>query len=124
MEDYALVLNAGSSSLKFCVFQRPEGEVWRVAARGQIDGIGTKPRLSAKDGAGTQVADQPLDVFIAGDDADAKETVAGLARDGGLNPIDTGPLRRARELERLGFLHMALQDSLGTGYGSTIKLLS
>ena len=71
-----------------------------------------------------EVSGQPLDVFIAGDDADAKETVAGLARDGGLNPIDAGPLRRARELERLGFLHMALQDDLGTGYGSTIKVLS
>ena len=71
-----------------------------------------------------QVSGQPLDVFIAGDDADAKETVAELARGGGLNPIDTGPLRRARELERLGFLHMALQDGLGTAYGSTIKVLS
>lgn len=70
-----------------------------------------------------EVAGQPLDVFIAGDDADAKETVAELAR-GGLNPIDVGPLRRARELERLGFLHMALQDGLGTGYGSAVKVIS
>jgi hypothetical protein len=52
-----------------------------------------------------QVAGQPLDVFIAGDDDGAKETVAGLARGGGLNPIDVGPLRRARELEGLRFLH-------------------
>ncbi len=71
-----------------------------------------------------EVAGQPLDVFIAGDDADAKETVAELARGGGLNPIDVGPLRRARELERLGFLHMALQDGLGTGYGSAVKVIS
>jgi acetate kinase len=33
MDDYALVLNAGSSSLKFCVFQRPVGEGWRLEAR-------------------------------------------------------------------------------------------
>lgn len=71
-----------------------------------------------------EVAGQPLDVFIAGDDADAKETVAELARGGGLNPIDVGPLRRARELERMGFLHMALQDGLGTGYGSAVKVIS
>ena len=71
-----------------------------------------------------EVAGQPLDVFIAGDDADAKKTVASLARAGGLNPIDTGPLRRARELERLGFLHMALQDELGTAYGSAIRVVS
>ena len=47
--DYALVLNAGSSSLKFCVYERPSGDFWSMAARGQIDGIGSKPRLSAKD---------------------------------------------------------------------------
>ncbi len=44
MDDYALVLNAGSSSLKFCVFQRPQGQSWRLEARGQIEGIGTSPR--------------------------------------------------------------------------------
>jgi 8-hydroxy-5-deazaflavin:NADPH oxidoreductase len=71
-----------------------------------------------------EVAGQPLDVFIAGDDADAKETVASLARAGGLNTIDTGPLRRARELERLGFLHMVLQEGLGTAYGSAIRVIS
>jgi 8-hydroxy-5-deazaflavin:NADPH oxidoreductase len=71
-----------------------------------------------------QVAGQPLDVFIAGDDDGAKRAVAALARAGGLKPIDAGPLRRARELERLGFLHMALQDELGTGYGSAVKVIA
>jgi 8-hydroxy-5-deazaflavin:NADPH oxidoreductase len=71
-----------------------------------------------------RVAGEPLDVFIAGDDDAAKDIVAELARAGGLNPIDAGPLRRARELERLGFLHMTLQDTLGTGYASAIKVLS
>ena len=70
------------------------------------------------------VAGQPLDVFIAGDDDDAKATVAALARDGGMNPIDAGPLRRARELEAMGLLHMTLQGSLGTGFSSAIKLLA
>jgi predicted dinucleotide-binding enzyme len=69
------------------------------------------------------VAGQPLDVFIAGDADDAKATVAELARSGGLNPIDAGPLRRARELERIGFLHMTLQEGLGTGYGSAVKII-
>src|SRR5262245_19833833 len=64
MEDYAIVLNAGSSSLKFCVFQRPEGEAWRLETRGQIEGIGTRPRLSAKDGTGAAVANQPLDATV------------------------------------------------------------
>lgn len=60
MDDYALVLNAGSSSLKFCVFQRPREESWRLAARGQIEGIGTSPRLSVKDSDGTKLADEKL----------------------------------------------------------------
>lgn len=71
-----------------------------------------------------EVAGQKLDVLIAGDDAEAKQAVATLARDGGLNPIDVGALRRARELEALGLLHMTLQGELGTGYASTVKILA
>jgi NADPH-dependent F420 reductase len=71
-----------------------------------------------------EVGGQPLDVFIAGDDQGAKETVAKLVRAGGLNAIDAGSLKRARELEALGFLHVALQDKLGTGYGSAVKIIS
>src|SRR5215207_6704488 len=51
-------------------------------------------------GAG-EVSGERLDVLIAGDDEAAKEAVATLARDGGLNPIDTGGRQRARELEAL-----------------------
>ena len=36
MNDYAVVLNAGSSSLKFCVYERAAGEAWHLEARGQI----------------------------------------------------------------------------------------
>jgi 8-hydroxy-5-deazaflavin:NADPH oxidoreductase len=70
-----------------------------------------------------EVAGQPLDVFVAGDDEEAKATVADLVRSGGLNPIDAGPLARARELEAIGFLHIALQSSLGTGFSSAVKVL-
>lgn len=70
-----------------------------------------------------QVAGEPLDVFIAGDDEGAKETVATLVRGGGLVPVDVGPLERARELEALGFLGITLQGPLGTGFMSGWKLL-
>ena len=60
MDDYALVLNAGSSSLKFCVFQRPPEQSWRLEARGQIEGIGTSPRLSVKDADGERLANQDV----------------------------------------------------------------
>jgi predicted dinucleotide-binding enzyme len=70
-----------------------------------------------------RVGDQPLDVFMAGDDEEAKATVAKLVEDGGLRPVDAGPLKRARELEAAGLLHMSVQDSLGTGFGSALKVL-
>ena len=58
MPDYALVLNAGSSSLKFCVFGRPAAGAWHVESRGQIESIGTSPRIFAKDGEGRTLVDQ------------------------------------------------------------------
>ena len=70
-----------------------------------------------------QVAGQPLDVFLAGDDEEAKETVAQLVRDGGLRAIDAGPLERARQLEELGFLGITLQQPLGLNFRSAWKLI-
>jgi 8-hydroxy-5-deazaflavin:NADPH oxidoreductase len=70
-----------------------------------------------------EVAGQKLDVFIAGDDEAAKQTVATLVESGGLHPLDVGPLRRARQLEQLMFLNMTIQEPLGLGYQNAIKLL-
>src|SRR5262245_49503291 len=60
MEDQGLVLvlNAGSSSLKFCVYRTAASDPWPLEARGQIEGIGTSARFSAKDGAGTVLHDE------------------------------------------------------------------
>ena len=73
---------------------------------------------------GGKVAGQPLDVFLASDDEDAKRTVAQLVEDGGLRAVDAGPLRRARELEAIGYLHMGVQEPLGTGFASALKVVS
>lgn len=54
------------------------------------------------------VGDQPTAVLIAGDDAEAKSLVADVVTTGGLRAIDAGSLRRARELEALGFLQISL----------------
>ncbi len=69
------------------------------------------------------VAGQPLDVFIAGDDADAKSKISQLVTDGGMRAIDAGPLHRARQIEAMQLLHITLQGALGTGWGSAIKIL-
>jgi predicted dinucleotide-binding enzyme len=50
----------------------------------------------------------PTTVLIAGDDADAKELLAGVVTAGGLNAVDAGTLNRARELEAVGFLQLTL----------------
>ena len=69
-----------------------------------------------------EVAGQQLDVLLAGDDEEAKRKVAQLVEDGGLRALDVGPLKRAEQLEQLGFLHIALQEPLQLGFGSTIKI--
>lgn len=71
-----------------------------------------------------QVAGQPLDVFIAGDDAEAKAKVAQLVTDGGMRAVDTGPLSRARQIEGMQFIHIVVQSVLGTNWGSALKILS
>ncbi len=70
------------------------------------------------------VAGQPLDVFLAGEDAEAKAAVRQLAEDGDLRAIDVGSLARARELEALGYLHTLAQAPLGTAFASAVKLIA
>ncbi len=70
------------------------------------------------------VDSQKLDVFIAGDDSEAKGLVSRLVETGGMRPIDAGPLRHARYLEAMGFIHIVEQNRLGTQFKSALKLLS
>jgi acetate kinase len=79
MDDNALVFNAGSSSLKFCLYSRGEGQSWRLTSRGQIDGIGTSPKLSVKDDAGKSLASDKLDASVR-DGRAALESLAGWLR--------------------------------------------
>jgi acetate kinase len=92
MDDYAVVLNAGSSSLKFCVYRRPEVEAWRLETRGQIEGIGTSPRFSAKDGNGARLADQALDTSTVRDGRTALDSLAAWLRSqyGGARVLGVG----------------------------------
>lgn len=60
-----------------------------------------------------------LDVFIAGDDADAKARVSAFIESLGLRPLDAGDLAAARWLEAVGPLLMGLA---GHGAGFDISL--
>jgi acetate kinase len=53
-----IVLNAGSSSLKFQVFDMPDGADPNVVFKGQFEGLGGSARFSVKDHSG-----KPLDNF-------------------------------------------------------------
>jgi predicted dinucleotide-binding enzyme len=50
----------------------------------------------------------PLTMFYAGDDPAAKAVARALAADLGFDPVDAGPLSRARELEHLALLWISL----------------
>jgi hypothetical protein len=58
---------------------------------------------------------RPLDVLIAGDDAQAKASVEAFIQSLGLRPLDTGDLAMARWLEGAGLLMMGLARN-GTGF--------
>jgi predicted dinucleotide-binding enzyme len=57
------------------------------------------------------VGSLPTTVLIAGDDADAKALLSGVVTAAGLRAVDAGSLRRARELEAVGFLQLTLAAS-------------
>jgi NADPH-dependent F420 reductase len=65
-----------------------------------------------------------LDGFVAGDDDAAKATVLRLVESIGLEPIDVGPLVRARQLEALAFLNIALNATQGGAWQSGWKLIA
>ena len=66
-----LTINAGSSSIKFALFERGEPLRPQAALRGEIDGIGAQPRLKAKDAAGAVLAELTF-AELAGLPADAQ----------------------------------------------------
>jgi 8-hydroxy-5-deazaflavin:NADPH oxidoreductase len=70
-----------------------------------------------------EVAGQKLDALIAGDDEEAKRKLSSVIEAGGMRAVDVGPLKRARQLEQIGLFHIAVQDQLGSGFGSIVKVL-
>ena len=57
--DTVLVVNAGSSSVKFEIFEVTAPDRPQRRLKGQVDGIGVKPRLRANARDGTSLIDQP-----------------------------------------------------------------
>ncbi len=80
MEPTLLVLNAGSSSIKFQSFATDEGELRRLF-RGQIEGIGANPRLTAKDSEGGSLVERSFSGAEIADVPAAMEILSGWLRE-------------------------------------------
>jgi len=70
--------------------------------------------------ASGQVGPLPTTVLVAGDDADAKAALAAAVS--GVRVVDAGSLRRAHELEALGFLQLTLAASEKTSWTTGFAL--
>ena len=63
-----------------------------------------------------KVGENTTTVLVAGDDADAKQGVVSFVKAAGLNALDAGSLKRARELEAIGFTQLVLAASEQIGW--------
>src|SRR5215813_8627094 len=89
--DTILVVNAGSSSVKFQVFDADRGKELKRLIKGQMSGIGTRPRLKAEAADGSPLIDQSYPLGEVADVATAL-AVAGawLRQTQNLEPIAVG----------------------------------
>lgn len=89
--DTILVVNAGSSSVKFQVFAvEGEGRL-RRQIKGQMDGIGSRPRLRASDAKGEPLADRAYPIESIPDVPAAMATAgAWLRNELRINPMAAG----------------------------------
>ena len=76
----------------------------------------------ASNQADPKASDQPIDGFVAGDDADAKAQVLELVESIGLKPLDVGPLSAARYLEGMAFINIGLNAQNGWDWTSAWHL--
>ena len=89
--DTILVINAGSSSVKFQVFAVDGNGGLRRQIKGQVDGIGSRPRLRANGAAGEAVADRAYPIEAVPDvPAALMLASAWLREEHQLNPLAVG----------------------------------
>jgi predicted dinucleotide-binding enzyme len=103
-----------------------EGPVWTPPAEGSLAAAIAKAAPGARVVKGfntfgaefhgnPKLAGAPAQVFLAGDDAEAKKVVGEIATKAGFVPVDSGPLRNAAVLENLAMLWIHLATVGGQG---------
>ena len=92
MADTLLVVNAGSSSIKFQLFGVQVDDRLELEFRGQLEGIGTRPHLVAKDAAGAKLIDDSYEPSQVADVAGALDQLDDwlIAQLGGQAPLAIG----------------------------------
>jgi acetate kinase len=86
-----LVVNAGSSSVKFQIFESDGKSSLKRLIKGQVDGIGTRPRLSARAADERSLVDQTYEPVRVPDVPSAiREAAEWLRRSQQLNPMAVG----------------------------------
>ena len=76
MNNYLLVINAGSSSIKFAIYQQDASSTHLSAdAAGQIEGIGSQPGFSVKRADGAVLVERTLSVDEIRDHTDAINSI-------------------------------------------------
>jgi acetate kinase len=90
--DIILVINAGSSSIKFEAFAVEPGGALASRFAGQLEGIGVRPRLAARDARGAVLVDRPLESAEAPDVTRSMAPIGAWLEDrlGGVWPVAVG----------------------------------
>ena len=107
MKDAILVLNAGSSSVKFSVFIA-ENDTLELRFRGQLEGLFTAPRFVAKDPKGKVVSEKSWGDGVK------------LGHEGALEHLRDFLLGLASEIELIGVGHRVVHG--GTKYAQPVRL--
>jgi NADPH-dependent F420 reductase len=103
-----------------------EGPVWNPPAEGSLTAAIAKAApgarvvkafntFGAEHHASPGLSGAPAQVFLASDDAGAKEVVSAIATKAGFAPVDSGPLRNAAVLENFAMLWIHLATVGGKG---------
>jgi acetate kinase len=107
MKDAILVLNAGSSSVKFSVFIA-EDEALELKFRGQLESLFTSPRFVAKDPNGKVVSEKSWGDGVK------------LGHEGALEHLRDYLLELASEIQLIGVGHRVVHG--GTQYARPVRL--
>jgi acetate kinase len=92
MSDTILVLNSGSSSIKFQLFSIREGGALERVLKGQVEGIGVHPHLFARGSDGKEMVNSSWDASDVANVPAALEKVVHFLREklGGQLPVAVG----------------------------------